>query len=67
MSFVKTLTTLAIGFAAAKGVEKVKKWGVWKACAKRCANPVRPEAWPIRWDRWLRNSAFPVAPKRCAT
>ncbi|PTQ75502.1 DUF533 domain-containing protein [Celeribacter persicus] len=27
MSFVKTLTTLAIGFAAAKGVEKVKKMG----------------------------------------
>ncbi|WP_226549487.1 DUF533 domain-containing protein [Celeribacter naphthalenivorans] len=27
MSFVKTLTTLAIGFAAAKGVEKMKKMG----------------------------------------
>ncbi|KAB6714266.1 MULTISPECIES: DUF533 domain-containing protein [Roseobacteraceae] len=27
MSFVRTLTTLAIGFAAAKGVEKVKKMG----------------------------------------
>lgn len=59
MSFVKTLTTLAIGFAAAKGVEKVKKMGGMEGVREAMRQSGAPGGMADQMGQMVEKFGFP--------